>query len=107
MTSRSGVPISTSPTPWRLVDPITVHTIVPGDSSVPSVRNQPAPRAMIRGTLARVSTLSTSVGGASVSVPGPAISTWAGRLLRESTSLARSTTSRTPRRKGGATRGKG
>ena len=33
----------------RRVEPVTVHTIVPGDSSVPSVRNQSAPRAMMRG----------------------------------------------------------
>ncbi len=87
--------------------PVTVQTIVPGDFSVPTVRNQSAPRAMMRGTLARVSTLSTSVGGAAWSPPSPAISTWADRPLPDVVSLASSTTSVTPRRKGGAIRGKG
>jgi hypothetical protein len=52
---------------------VTVTTIVPGDWSVPSVRNQSFPRAMIFGTLASVSTLLANVGGASS--PAPAIST--------------------------------
>ena len=77
ITSRSGVPIMNS-ADARLAArcPVTVHTIVPGDSSVPSVRNHEPPRAMMPGTLARVSTLSTRAGGASVVVVGPAISTW-------------------------------
>ena len=40
MTSRSGVPMATSPTPARWVDPVTVQTIVPGDAGVPTSRNQ-------------------------------------------------------------------
>ena len=75
ITSRSGVPIRTSPTPARRVLPVTVQTIVPGDSAVPSVRNQSAPRLTMRGTLAIVSTLSTRAGGAPVSPPGTAMST--------------------------------
>src|SRR5215207_449728 len=57
MTSRSGVPIATSATPWRGVCPVTVHTIVPGEPSVPTDRNQSAPRARMPGTFASVSTL--------------------------------------------------
>ena len=106
MTSRSGVPICTSATPCRRVAPVTVQTIVPGDSSVPSVRNQSAPRAMIRGTLAMVSTLLASVGGASLP-PSVAISTAADRPLPDVASDTVSTTSVTPRRNGGAMRGKG
>ena len=87
----------TSPTPWRTVEPVIVHTIVPGDSSVPSVRNQSAPRARMRATLARVSTLSTSAGGASDSPSGAAISTWADSPLSLSTSASVVTSSRTPR----------
>ena len=90
--------MSTSPTPARRVLPVTVHTMVPGDSSVPSVRNHAAPRATMRGTLASVSTLSTSVGGATASPPGPAISTWAESPLPERASSGVSTTSVTPRR---------
>ena len=97
----------TSPTPARRVLPVIVQTIVPGDSAVPSVRNQSAPRLMMRGTLAIVSTLSTSVGGAPVSLSGPAISTCAESPLPDPTSSACSTTSVTPRRKGGAIRGNG
>src|SRR5918995_670218 len=66
MTSRSGVPIGSSATPWRGVWPVTVHTIVPGDSSVPIERNHSAPRARMPGTFASVSTLFARVGGASV-----------------------------------------
>ncbi len=86
ITSRSGVPRGTSPTPWRRVFPVTVHTIVPGDSSVPMVRNQAGPRATMRATLASVSVLLTSAGVTGSS--GPA-------------AVAR------PRRKVGTTRGNG
>ena len=72
---------------------------------MPSVRNQAAPRAMIFGTLAIVSTLSTSTDGASVS--SPAISTWAASPLSAVASASVSTTSTTPRRYGGAMRGNG
>jgi hypothetical protein len=107
MTSRNGVPIITSPTPWWRTRPVTVHTMVPGDFSVPWVRNQAAPRAMMAGTLARVSTLSTSVGGAGESPSGPAISTGADSPLSETASDCVWTRSRTPRRNGGEIRGKG
>ena len=61
ITSRSGVPMANSPTPARSVSPVTVQTIVPGESSVPTDRNHSrAVRAGCRGTFARVSTLSTS-----------------------------------------------
>src|SRR4051794_30419222 len=107
MTSRSGVPSSTSATPARATPPVTVATTVPGDSSVPSVRNQSFPRAMILGTLANVSTLSTRVGGTGSPGPAPAISTWAGRPLSLPRSALDSTTSSTPRRNGGGGRGDG
>ncbi len=97
----------TSPTPSRSTSPMIVQTMVPGDFSVPSVRNHAAPREMMRGTLASVSMLSTSVGGASASPPGSAISTCEDRLLRERTSPYVSTSSRSPRRYGGAIRGNG
>ena len=73
MTSRSGVPIATSATPWRRVRPDTVQTIVPGDSAVPAARNQSAPSASTRATFAIVSTLFTSVGGAASAASGAAI----------------------------------
>ena len=95
MASRRLVPIRTSPTPARRVAPVTVQTSVPGERSVPSVRNQAAPLAMIFGTFASVSTLSTRTGGASVS---PAISTCAARPLSETASASVSTTSTTPLR---------
>ena len=75
ITSRSGVPSSTSATPARTVSPLTVHTTVPGESAVPSSRNQSAPKRTIPGRLAYVSTLLASVGGATASADGPAIST--------------------------------
>src|SRR4051794_21463216 len=62
ITSPSGVPSSTSPTSGATTSPVTVHTMVPGDSAVPRDRNHSAPRARIAGTLLRVSTLLTSVG---------------------------------------------
>src|SRR5690606_16011991 len=96
--ARTVVPIATSPTPGRRTSPVTVHTIVPGEASVPSDRNHPAPPVTIRGTLASVSTLSTNAGGATVAGPGPAISTGAARPLPLSTSASPSTTSVTPRR---------
>ena len=87
MTSRSGVPICTSPTPWRWVRPVIVHTIVPGDSSVPMVRNQSGPRPTMRATLASVSVLLTRAGSLGASSGcGPR---------------------RRPRRKVGTMRGKG
>ncbi len=99
--------MTTSPTPSRCTEPVIVHTMVPGDCCVPSVRNHDAPRPTILGMLATVSTLSTRVGGTSVSPPSSAISTWADRPLLDRASASVSTTSRSPRRKGGATRGKG
>ncbi len=47
ITSRSGVPSSTSATPGEMTSPTTVQTIVPGDRLVPMVRNQSLPRARI------------------------------------------------------------
>ena len=73
MTSARGVPISNSATPARRPPPVTVQTIVPGDCSVPTWRNQAAPLARMPGTLARVSALFTSVGAAGVRPPGVAI----------------------------------
>ena len=52
ITSRSGVPSSISATPARTVSPLTVQTTVPGDSGVPSSRNQSAPKRTIPGRLA-------------------------------------------------------
>ena len=101
ITCRSGVPMGTSPTPCRCVQPVMVQTIVPGDCSVPSVRNQAAPRLRMRGTLAIVSTLFTSVGAAPVAPVGPAMSTWADSPLPSwaaRTSALVSKTSSTPRR---------
>ena len=98
MASRTVVPMASSPTPGRRTSPVTVHTMVPGDSGVPSSRNQSAPRATMWVTCARVSTLSTRAGGATVSGPGPAISTWPAAPLSLSTSASSSTTSTTPRR---------
>ncbi len=62
MTWRSGVPSSISATPGRTTSPTTVATTVPGDRSVPSDRYHSGPRASTRGTVARVSTLLTTVG---------------------------------------------
>ena len=59
---------------------------------------------MMRGTLAKVSTLLASAGGASVT---PAISTCADWPLPDTASASSSTTSTAPRRQGGAMRGKG
>ncbi len=84
-----------------------VQTIVPGDPDVPTDRNQSAPSAMIPGTLANVSTLLASVGGASDSPSRAAISTCAAEALLEVTSTGASTISSTPRRYGGAIRGNG
>ena len=39
--------MANSPTPARCVEPLTVQTIVPGDSSVPTSRHQSAPLATI------------------------------------------------------------
>ena len=100
ITSRSRLPIATSPTPGRSTSPVTVTTIVPGDSGVPTDRNQPAPFSMIAGTFASVSTLFARTGGASVSSSAVAISTSAARPLSEPTSSSVST-STTPRRSGG------
>ena len=104
MAARTGVPIGISATPARLVEPLIVQTIVPGDSSVPSERNQSGPLAMIPGTFAIVSTLLTRAGGASVS---PAIRTGAASPLSLTASASPATTSMTPRRHGGAMRGNG
>ncbi len=84
-----------------------VQTIVPGDSGVPTERNQSAPSAMIAGTLANVSTLLARVGGASDSPSGAASSTCAADALSFTTSSGVSTISSTPRRYGGAIRGNG
>ena len=62
MTSRSGVPSSTSPTPGRTTSPTTVATTTPGERSVPSDRYHSGPRASTSGTVASVSTLLTTVG---------------------------------------------
>jgi hypothetical protein len=61
-TDRSDAPSSTSPTAGRTTSPTTVATTVPGESLVPSERNQSAPRARMCGTLHSVSTLLTTVG---------------------------------------------
>ena len=90
MASASEVPIGTSATPWRRVLPVMVTTVVPGEVAVPSSRNQSGPWAMIPGMLARVSTLLASAGGPS---PRPGD--------------ASSSASVSPRRYGGAMRGKG
>ena len=105
-TSRSGVPMITSPTPARSTAPVTVHTIVPGDSSVPSVRYHEAPRARMWATLASVSTFSTRAGVAS---PAPTISMSADRpVSRSSPGVPPSAASSwRPRRNGGAMRGNG
>ena len=55
ITSPSGVPSSISLTPGLTTSPTTVHTCVPGDSSVPIERNQSAPRRRIVGTTAMAS----------------------------------------------------
>ena len=65
ITSRSGVPIVNSPTPWRRVSPVTVHRIVPGEDAVPTERYQSTPCRTMPGMLAMVSTLSTSAAGPS------------------------------------------
>ena len=57
ITSASGVPIANSPTPCVDVRPVTVHTTVPGDSMVPTSRNQAGPLATMPATFAMVSTL--------------------------------------------------
>jgi len=62
--SRSVVPIATSATPACCVSPLTVQTMVPGESSVPTDRNQWAPWASTPGMFANVSTLLANVGGA-------------------------------------------
>ena len=98
MISRSGVPIVNSPTPARATHPLTVHSTVPGDSSVPTSRNQSAPSANATVTWASVSALSTSVGGASVSAYAPAISTCAESPESDVRSAGVSTISSTPRR---------
>src|SRR5436853_34583 len=59
ITSPSVVPSSTSPTSGATTSPTTVQTTLPGDSGVPSVRCQSAPRTRIHGMLHRVSTLLT------------------------------------------------
>src|SRR5262245_18983344 len=64
MTRCNDVPIGTSPTASRIVAPVIVHTIVPGDSGVPTDRNQSGPCTRMPGMLAMVSVLLTSVGGA-------------------------------------------
>ncbi len=77
MTSRSVTPIGYSPTPARCVEPDTVHTIVPGDRSVPNCWNHGTPLARISATVDSVSTLFASVGAAP---PTPAIATWAAEM---------------------------
>ena len=62
ITASSGVPSVTSATPARSTSPTTVQIALPGDCVVPSERNQSTPRSRIGTTLARVSTLLTSVG---------------------------------------------
>lgn len=98
MASRSVVPIASSATPGRRTRPVIVHTIVPGDSAVPTERNHSEPRSTILGTLASVSTLSTSVGGTTLSSAAVAIPTPADRPLSLLTSSWSRTTSSTPRR---------
>ena len=66
MASRSGVPSAISLTPSCWTAPVTVTTIVPGDFSVPTERNQSDPWARIAGRLDTVSRLFTSVGGSSL-----------------------------------------
>src|ERR1700741_5099471 len=107
MRSRSDVLMGTSATPGCCTAPVTVQTIVPGDFSVPTDRNQAAPRAMIAGTLAIVSTLFTSTGGATLVSVSPAIRTSAASPLPLSASASDATTSSMPLRNGGAMRGKG
>lgn len=62
MSTRKGVPISTSTSPGKRTCPRIVYTLVPGQVGVPKERNQAAPRRRMSGTLARVSTLFTTVG---------------------------------------------
>ena len=58
------MPSANSPTPARSVRPLTVHTMVPGASGVPTDRKASGPSMTMAGTLASVSTLFTSVAAA-------------------------------------------
>ena len=99
MISPTGVPSANSPDAAPLdVAADTVNTDVPGDSSVPCVRNQSAPLWTMPATWASVSTLLTRVGGASPA--SPAIASVAGPPEGSPISVA-------PWRYGGAMRGNG
>ncbi len=56
------VPIGTSTRPVFCTLPTRLKTLVPLEPSVPMLANQSAPRSMMTGTLAQVSTLLMLVG---------------------------------------------
>ena len=60
---------------------MTVHTIVPGDFSVPTDRNQSGPSTTMPGMLAMVSALLTRVGAAAVSSVSDAMGSSAADLV--------------------------
>ena len=60
--SRSGKPSGISYTPGRATAPETVTSVEPGSSSVPSPRNQCAPKRAMSARCASVSAFCTSVG---------------------------------------------
>ena len=62
MTSRRVVPMGTSIRPVFTTLPVRAKALVPGLFSVPMLRYQSAPRRMMQGTLAKVSTLLRTVG---------------------------------------------
>ena len=62
MISRSVMPMGTSTSPVLLTLPTRLKTLVPFEPSVPMEANQSAPRSMMAGTLAQVSTLLSVVG---------------------------------------------
>ncbi|MPN39609.1 hypothetical protein SDC9_187137 [bioreactor metagenome] len=62
MTSLSVVPIGTSMSPVLTMLPVSAKAFVPGLFSGPMDLYQSAPRVMISGTLAKVSTLLSTVG---------------------------------------------
>ena len=62
ITSRTVVPMGTSMRPVFTTLPVRAKALVPGLFSVPMWRYQSTPLRMIRGTLAKVSTLLSTVG---------------------------------------------
>ncbi len=91
--------MANSPMPCRRVLPVTVHTIVPGEMSVPTLRNHAAPRRTMPGTLDSVSTLSTSAGAYHPSPPSSA------NAAPDAECPVRRAVGSTPRRNGGDTLG--